>query len=381
MSPARRVAFRILLRIPSGAYASDLLRRSDELDARDARLASEIVFGCLRVQSQLDVLISGASGRPVDRLDPEVLVALRIGIYQLRYLDRVPRHAAVTESVELVRRARKTSAAGFVNAVLRKIDREPVEWPDQATALSHPAWLLESWSRQFGAASAERIAQAFLAAPETWVRVPAGASAEGVELEPCGPPGCCRVVSGDPARLRIQDIGSQSVIPLLGLEPGQTFLDLCAAPGNKTAQALEYGVLAVACDVSLLRLATLEGLPCRRVVADASEPLPFRCRFDRILLDAPCSGTGTLGRNPEIKWRLQPGDLPRFQDRQVKMLTRALDALEPGGRLVYSTCSLEREENEAVVEKVLGRVPAKTMHRLPGIDPGDGFFAAVIPSN
>jgi 16S rRNA (cytosine967-C5)-methyltransferase len=381
MSPARRVAFRILLRIPAGAHASDLLRKSDELDARDARLASEIVFGCLRVQAQLDVLISRALGRPVDRLDPEVLVALRIGVYQLRYLDRIPRHAAVTESVELVRQARKTSAAGLVNAVLRKTDRELVEWPDQATALSHPGWLLGSWTRQFGAATAERIAHAFLEAPETWVRVPPGASADGAELEPYGPRGCYRVVSGDPAHLRIQDIGSQSIIPLLGLEPGVTFLDLCAAPGNKTAQALEYGVRAVACDVSPLRLRALKELPCDCVVVDAAEPLPFGCRFDRILLDAPCSGTGTLGRNPEIKWRLQPGDLPRFQDRQVRMLTRALDALEPGGRLVYSTCSLEREENEAVVEKVLGRIPAKTMRRLPGIDPGDGFFAAVIPSD
>ncbi len=128
-------------------------------------------------------------------------------------------------------------------------------------------------------------------------------------------------------------------------------------------------------------MAALKELRCGRVVADVSEPLPFRRRFERILLDAPCSGTGTLGRNPEIKWRMQPSDLPRFHDRQVKMLTRALDALAPGGRLVYSTCSLEREENEAVLEKVLGRLPDKILRRLPGVDPGDGFFAAVIPSN
>ncbi|HSB14566.1 MAG TPA: transcription antitermination factor NusB [Bryobacteraceae bacterium] len=381
MSPARHVAFRILLRIPAGAHASDLLRRSDGLDARDAGLASEIVFGCLRMQAQLDALIARASGRPAERLDPEVRIALRIGIYQLRYLDRIPRHAAVAESVGLVRTARKSSAAGFVNAVLRKIDRGPVAWLDRVTALSHPAWLLESWTRQFGASTAERIALAFLKPPETWVRVPQGVSVEGVELEPCGPPGCYRVVSGEPSRLRIQDIGSQSIIPLLELESGATFLDLCAAPGNKTAQALEQGVQAVACDISPLRLAALKGLRCGRVVADVSEPLPFRRRFERILLDAPCSGTGTLGRNPEIKWRLQPSDLPRFHDRQVKMLTRALDALAPGGRLVYSTCSLEREENEAVLEKVLGRLPDKILRRLPGVDPGDGFFAAVIPSN
>lgn len=381
MSPARRVAFRILLRVLDGAHASDLLRASAELDARDARLASEIVFGCLRVQAQLDFLIARSSGRSVQRLDPEVLTALRMGVYQLRYLDRIPSHAAVTESVELVRRARKASAAGLVNAVLRKIDRAPVEWPDQDTALSQPRWLLESWTRQFGAESARRIARAFLVPPETWVRVPAGSVVEGVKLEPTGPPGCYRLISGDPAHLRIQDIGSQSIVPLLDLEPGASFLDLCAAPGNKTMQALEHGVRAVACDISPLRLAALKGLPCDLVIADASEPLPFNRRFDRILLDAPCSGTGTLGRNPEIKWRLQPGALPRYRDRQVKMLRRALDALAPGGRLVYSTCSLEREENEEVLEQALGRIPSKVVHRLPGIDPGDGFFAAVIPSD
>jgi len=343
-------------------------------------LASEIVFGVLRRQAQLDYLAAHFSGRRVGSLDPEVGIALRMGIYQLRCLDRIPPHAAVAESVELVKRARKRSAAGFVNAVLRKVHRDPVPWPDRATELSEPPWLLERWERQYGEETTLRIARAFLATPETYVRVPGGLPPDSVETEATEVPGCFRVVKGATAGLRIQDIGSQSIVPLLGLMPGQTFLDLCAAPGNKTAQALESGVKAIACDSSLRRLSPLAALRCDRVVLDGTKPLPFGCRFDRILVDAPCSGTGTLARNPEIRWRLKSASLASFYSRQVELLSRALDVLEPGGRLVYSTCSLEREENEAVVETVLGRLPDVVLRRIPGTHPGDGFFAAVIGS-
>jgi 16S rRNA (cytosine967-C5)-methyltransferase len=170
------------------------------------------------------------------------------------------------------------------------------------------------------------------------------------------------------------------VVPLLDLKPGQSFLDLCAAPGNKTAQALECGVRAVACDVHLSRARQLTPLGCAVVVLDGTAPLPFGARFERILVDAPCSGSGTLGRNPEIKWKLRPDDLADLHGRQVRLLSNALEALAPGGRLVYSTCSLEREENEDVLEQVLGRLPRDMMRRIPGVDPGDGFFAAVIGS-
>jgi 16S rRNA (cytosine967-C5)-methyltransferase len=347
MSPAREVAFRVLQRVHSGGYASDLLRlESERLTQRDAGLAEIIVFGCLRYQSQLDYLTAHFSGRGALKLDPEVRIALRMGIYQLRYLDRVPAHAAVAESVELVKRARKQSAAGLVNAVLRKVDRRPMQWPDQATALSVPAWMLARWQAHYGAEAA-KIARAALDEP---------------------------LHSVNPATGREQDIGSQSIVPLLALEPGMLLLDLCAAPGNKTAQALASGARVIACDRYLRRL---EEVPpaAGRVVLDATEPLPFASRFDRILVDAPCSGTGTLARNPEIKWRLQPGDLPVFQSRQRKILQRALDHLVPGGRLVYATCSLEPEENEEVVS---GVNVTETHVRLPGRDPGDGFFAAVI---
>lgn len=349
ISPSRTVAFDVLRRVHEGAFAADLLlAKSKDLDSRDAGLASEIVFGCLRYQLQLDCLIGRLSSSA--NLDIEVRIALRMGIYQLRYLERIPAHAAVAESVELVKRARKRSAAGLVNAVLRKVDREPVAWPDRATELSCPQWLLERWDRQFGADVTDRIARAFLEPPETYV------ASTG----------------------RLQDVGSQSIVPLLDLAPGLTFLDLCAAPGNKTAQALEYGVQAIACDLHWHRLRNVPAENCRRVVLDATRPLPFEgeTRFDRILVDAPCSGTGTLGRNPEIKWRVNPSDLTELHELQVRILSNAMAHLKPGGRIVYSTCSLEREENEDVIGAVGG--DWKTMRRTPGIDPGDGFFAAVL---
>ena len=351
ISPAREVSFRILTRVHAGGYAADLLRNEAAvLESRDAGLAETLVFGSLRYQSQLDFLIDHFSGRAQTKLDQEVRTALRLGIFQLRYLDRIPAHAAVAESVELVKSAHKRSAASFVNAVLRKVTRQAVRWPDVPTELSIPEWMLARWERHYGVATARRIAQAALIEPEGYV---------------------------NPATGRQQDIGAQSIVPLLQIEPGMTVLDLCAAPGNKTAQALAAGGRVTACDRYFRRLAEVPR-EAARVVLDAAEQLPFSHgsgRFDRILLDAPCSGTGTLARNPEIKWRLQPSDIPVFQKRQRKMIEQALPHLRPGGRLVYATCALEQEENEAVIEGL----PVVEMHsRIPGRDPGDGFFAAVI---
>jgi 16S rRNA (cytosine967-C5)-methyltransferase len=377
VSSARTLAFNVLLAVERGGYASDLLAaRAKALDPRDAGLASEIVFGVLRYQAQLDYLI-GLHTKP--KLDIEVRLALRMGIYQLRYLDRIPRHAAVSEAVELVKRARKRSAVPLVNAVLRKITREPVAWPSREIGLSHPEWMLARWEAQYGLDTAEIIARANLRPPETWVRAPEGGRSD--RLEPTDIPGCYRLISGPTEGFRIQDIGSQAIVPLLRLEPGQAFLDVCAAPGNKTAQALESSVQAIACDIHPQRLERLRELGIPLLVLNGTQPLPFGRRFDRILVDAPCSGTGTLARNPEIKWRLRPGDLPVLRERQAVLLRNALAALAPGGILVYSTCSLEREENEEVVATVVRPSQvAETMRRIPGRDPGDGFFAAVINS-
>ncbi len=346
MSPAREIAFRVLKRVHGGGYATDLLRR-EQGDARDLALAESITLGCLRYQSQLDFLIEHFSGRKQLKLDEEVRIALRMGIFQLRYLDRIPAHAAVTESVELVKKAHKRSAAGFVNAVLRKVNRKPVAWPDRATELSIPAWMLERWDQQYGEQAATAIARAALEEP---------------------------VTATNPQTGRQQDPGAQSIVPLLEIEPGMSVLDLCAAPGNKTAQILALGARTVACDRYLKRLADVPP-QAERVVLNAAETLPFSAKFERILVDAPCSGTGTLDRNPEIKWRLRPEDLPRFAALQRQILQNALAQLQPEGRLVYATCSLEREENEEIV----AGLPVHEMHhRLPGREAGDGFFAAVL---
>ncbi len=295
-----------------------------------------------------------------------------MALYQIRFLDRVPGHAAVNDSVELVRRAGKSSAASFVNAVLRRAIREPTQVPE---TLSTPRWMLERWIAQYGKEAAIEIARASLRPPERYIRVGSATPPEGAE--PTDVPGCYRLDVGDPAPFRFQDIGSQAVVPLLNLQPGQTFLDLCASPGNKTAQALETAVHAVACDLHLSRAKLLLPLGIPVVTLDASRPLPFATGFDRILVDAPCSGTGTLARNPEIKWRLNPADIADLQRRQVAILRNALESLAPGGLLVYSTCSLEREENQDVVE-ASGATVVETMQRIPGRDPGDGFFAAVL---
>ena len=391
ISPARRVAFGVLCRVEDGAYASDeLLAEAVPLASRDAGLAGQIVFGCLRFQAQLDFLLEHYSKRAPGQLEPELRIALRMGIFQLRYLDRIPPHAAVHETVELVKQG-KRAAAGLTNAVLRKVTREPLRWPGKSIELSCPRWLLRKWTARYGAEEAEGIARAALQEPERYVRISGKSqppAEDGLELEATPVPGCYRLIEGaaDDLRrldLRLQDIGSQAVVPLLQLEPGQSYLDLCAAPGNKTRQALETPLRAVACDWSEKRLRQASDL-CPRVVLDATKLLPFKNRFDRILVDAPCSGTGTLARNPEIKWRVQSKNLALQQSRQRLILKNALERLAPGGVLVYATCSLESEENEEVTSWALGsaqhiRLVEETW-RLPGRDLGDGFYAAVLKS-
>ncbi len=345
-TPARSVAFDVLLRVESGAWASDLLRAASErLDARDAALAHQIVFGVLRRQIPIDAWIAARTNHR--KLDIEVRIALRMGFFQLHHLDRVPPYAVVSDAVNLVKRARKASAAGLVNAVLK--NKSPL--PEARPSDSIPPWMYIRWVNHFGEENALRIAEYSQTEPESAV---------------------------EPTTGRTQDIGAQWVISLLELHPGLTFLDTCAAPGNKTAQAIAAGAHAVACDRHRHRLRALSDLECGKVQLDATKPLPFRSKFDRVLVDAPCSGTGTLARNPEIRYRLKPEDLTELHARQVLILRNAIECVAPGGILVYSTCSLEPEENEAVLGEVLGRIPDETHYRIPGVQPGDGFYAAVL---
>ena len=383
ISPARSVAFQALLEVEEGAYAADTLRaHARGLDPRDAALASQIVFGTLRFRAQLDHLLEHYSGKAPRKLDVEVREALRTAIFQLRYLERLPPHAVVHEAVELVK-ATKRSAAGFANAVLRKVNRDSLPWPDRATELSCPGWLLERWSAHFGEAASTGIAASALDPPKPYIRVAPGSPIpSNLTVEATDVPGCFRLLSPPDPGIPTHDIGSQSILPLLDLQPGQTYLDLCAAPGNKTRQALETPLnLAVACDIRYRRLRASE-LDCPRVVLDGRKPLPFSRRFDRIFIDAPCSGTGTIGRNPEIKWRVQSSDFARFGESQLELLREAVPFLGPGGKLLYATCSLEREENEDVIQRFCAAEPAVRLEgetwRIPGREEGDGFYGAVL---
>jgi 16S rRNA (cytosine967-C5)-methyltransferase len=383
ISPARSVAFQALLEVEEGAYAADTLRaRAEALAPKDAALASQIIFGTLRFRAQLDYLLEHYSGKAPRKLDSEVREALRIAIFQLRYLDRLPSHAVVHEAVELVK-ATKRSAAGFANAVLRKVNREVVPWPDRATQLSCPPWLLERWNSHFGETLGTGIAASALVQPRPYIRIPPGRPfPSDLSVEATEVPGCFRLLSPPDPGIPTHDIGSQSILRLLDLQPGQTYLDLCAAPGNKTRQALETPLsLAVACDISYRRLRASE-LDCPRIVLDGRKPLPFSRQFDRIFIDAPCSGTGTIGRNPEIKWRVQPSDFARFGENQLELLREAVPFLEPGGKLLYATCSLEREENEDVIQRFCAAEPAVRLEgetwRIPGREEGDGFYGAVL---
>jgi 16S rRNA (cytosine967-C5)-methyltransferase len=445
VSPARKIAFETLLQVDAGqAFASDLLqgRKVSGLSERDRALATEIVMGVLRWRGEIDYRLQQLSGKSAQSLDSEVLAALRMGVYQIAFLEKIPKSAAVNESVELTKLSRKRSASGLVNAVLRKCEPEkPARQmssalPDAPALLAGvrrtvPAWMLERWEAHFSVEAGNRLAWAATQVPATTLRIststpePDNVIQRLAEMGCSVSPGKCAsnalIAEADEGAvsrlaeelgLAIQDEASQLIPELVGVAPGQRVLDLCAAPGMKTSLLADAvgGGLIVACDSSARRLKTLQKLlprltanasAVRAVRLDATQPLPFGQGFDRILVDAPCSGTGTLSRNPEIKWRLTKDDLARLPMIQSQILSNALSALAPGGWLVYATCSLEPEENEQVVESVLaantgcrllgreelaGELPKIAplidergyFHTRPDLDGMDGFFAAVI---
>ncbi|MGA7287717.1 MAG: transcription antitermination factor NusB, partial [Terriglobales bacterium] len=392
VSAARAAAFEILLRVErEDSYAAELLHSAAlrklsarDLSARDHGLTTELVMGVLRWRALLDRRVAASSSLKIERMDGEVLTALRLGAYQLLFLSRVPARAAIFESVELVKAARKRSAAPLVNAVLRKVGgtgavdffgeiRSAPNAEELALAAAHPPWLVERWVARFGLETARGICAYNQRVPETTIYIDDGRCEDlaGVELAPGRLlTSARRVVSGDvtatPAyhegRVAIQDEGSQLVALLAERAVKNVdgaILDCCAAPGSKTSLMARRnpGARVVATELHPHRARLLRAL-CRApnvfVVAADARALPFESRFYRVLADVPCSGTGTLGRNPEIKWRLREEDLQDLQGRQIAILKSALAQLAAGGRLVYSTCSLEREENEAVVEAALG---------------------------
>jgi len=410
-SPARLAAYRALMAVDLGrADLPTALADTREAlaDSRDRTLTAEIVTGTLRWQAQLDALIAHFGRRPLEKLDREVVVLLRLSAYQLVHLARVPAAAATDDAVSLVRRARKASAAGFVNAVLRALGRHrhalplpPVPGADvlarldrddgarsEALAylsitLSHPRWLVSRWLDRYGFDAAARWA-AFNNAPAPLTlranTLKTTAAALGERLRSFdvqtaaarfAPDGLV-VTAGNPLRtpladsgaFLVQDEASQLVALLAAAAPRESVLDCCASPGGKTAaMAASMGDtgLLVAGDVRTRRVDLLRTIVeasgatrVRLVQFDAAEPPPFiGAPFDLVLLDAPCSGLGTIRRDPDIRWRRQEDDLSRFAEAQRRMLDRASAVVRPGGRLVYATCSSEPEENDEVVAAFL----------------------------
>ncbi len=402
ISPARAAAFEIIERVAlTDAHSDDLLHSSrlTDLSQPDRNLTTTLVLGVLRWQIALDALIQPLLSRPDIELASPVATAIRLGVFQLRYLDRIPAHAALSESVELVRSAGHGHAAGMVNAILRKLTRTaPPRIPliettaALALRLSHPLWLFTRWQKNYGRAATVAICEYDQTPPE-----------QGT------------LFAADDTMPRMDD-GSRLVAELAAASHAspQRIWDCCAAPGGKTLVLAHRHPTAdlLATDLSPRRLRNLADRlkplapNVRTAVADAAQPPADEAPFDIILCDVPCSGTGTLARNPELKLRLQPADLPRQAVRQREILTSALACLAPGGRLLYSTCSLEPEENEQIISAVLAKAPAGVnavplddvlaslnipaanllregqLRTLPGSGfQGDGFFAALFARN
>ena len=419
-APARTAAYHALRAIAGGRVdLPTALAKSREhlVDERDRSLAAEIVTGTLRWQRSLDHLIAHFAKRPIARLDPEVVLILRLSLYQVLHLSRVPASAVVDDAVDLTRGARKPSATGFVNAVLRHTLRERpnLPWPprpestaDRAAVLaylgitcSHPEWLVGRWLDRHGLDATERWVQFNNETPLLTLRVntlrasrPEVLSilaADGIDATPTRyAPHGLTVTAGHPLRqplqglFFVQDEASQLVPLAVGARPGERVLDLCASPGGKTtamaADMADAGSI-VACDVRPKRMVLLQetvrasgASHVEQVLVSSVGALPFEPTFDRVLVDAPCSGLGTIRRDPDIRWRRTEADLASLAQAQVTLLARAAEVVRPGGRLVYATCSSEPEENEQVVDAFLAAHPA-----FAPLDLRTGSDAAIAP--
>lgn len=384
-------------------------------DERDRALLLEIVTGTLRMRAALDYQIAARSTRPLSKLDTAVLRVLRLAAFQLLYLTRLPAAAVINDAVELTRKAGKSSAAGLVNAVLRKLSRErdQLQWPDDVAIVhSHPRWLVDRWTARHGREATERwlafnnrapsLCLAVNDAVTTRDAVAAELAASGVKtaLTSRSPHGL-QVIEGHPlnldafteGRFIVQDEASQLIADLVDVKKGARVLDLCASPGGKTlalSAAVGPSGVVVACDVRPHRVRLLSRTLARCKLTntqvmhiDADGPLPFReGSFDAVLIDAPCSGLGTVRRDPDIKWRRSETDLAGFADTQRQLLTRAAPLVLPGGVVVYSTCSSEPEENADVVEAFIREQRLFRLERthdtLPFRDGLEAFYGAVL---
>jgi 16S rRNA (cytosine967-C5)-methyltransferase len=424
ISPARLASFEILGKIErEKAFSSVLLPLYEEkLETRDRALCHAMTLGVLRKKIRLDQIVQAFSKTKIAKLDVEVLNALRLGLYQLLFLDKIPDFSAINESVNLVALAKKTSAKGFVNAVLRRATREKPElkFADETERVSietsHPRWLIENWIRQFGFDETERLAKSNNETPRLVFRLTAKSGEKTVEIlrklgvdliESKIVPNAWRVEKANEmlfayageGKIYFQEESSQLVAETVKLQANEKFLDVCAAPGSKFTKIQDSGFriqdsksetgnskfkiqnFAVAGDLYEHRLRFLkqsaanQGIKNLNLAAyDAEKALPFADEtFDSVLLDAPCTGTGTIRHNPEIRYFLAEKDFAELQEKQLAILKNASKTLKKGGRLVYSTCSLERVENEAVIEKFLAE---NAEFEKAGLDLKDEFLTA-----
>ncbi len=448
-APARRAAFQVLHdvhRTRTDLSHAQSRARAQLDDQRDRSLAMEIAAGTLRWRARLDHEIADASSRRLEQIEPAVLDILRLALYQLRYLQRVPQHAVVHDAVELTREAGKAGAAPFVNALLRTLTTtsgalppRPATGDDTAGAdrdaavaylsvtQSHPRWLIERWLDRHGLDATDEWTRFNNAVPPVAIRantrristeqLVADLADENIVVRRSQwSTGALIPTSGNPLTSRLagqgffwaQDEASQLVAELATVEPGGCVLDVCAAPGGKSLIMMETmhdsGML-VAGDRRASRTRLLkQGLEktgadrVRVLRLDAQHP-PVHPVFDWVVVDAPCSGLGTLRRDPDIKWRREERDLERFATQQTRLLDGASRVVRPGGRLLYATCSSEPEENDRVVKDFLDAHPKfsqiapaapnlacfierdGTFRTLPFRDGLDGFFAAILQRN
>jgi 16S rRNA (cytosine967-C5)-methyltransferase len=415
----RDLALAALERVDGGAYANlvlpALLARSG-LDAAGRAAVTDLVYGSLRLRGALDHALRPLSRQPLERLEPLVLRALRLGAYELLFGGTAP-HAAVAETVETVKRAGRRGQAGYVNAVLRRLAGSPPSWPDPAadpagwatTRGSHPAWMVQETLARLGPEELVALVEADNGRPQVTLRATPGRATRDellAELAAAGVPAsphplgseCLVLGRGDPAGLAavrdgravVQDAASALVAPAVGAAPGDLVVDLAAGPGGKAGHLAALGARVLAVERHPGRARMVRDTAARLGVADRLHTVvgdgrcpPLRAgAADAALVDAPCSNLGSLRRRPEARWRHRPDEVPQLVALQLDLLQAAADAVRPGGTILYSVCTWTRAETDEVVDELLRRRPDLTVppggrrQLWPHRDGGDGIFLA-----
>lgn len=382
----RSLAFKILQKVEKGNFAQDLLEEVSDITDRDRSLLTQLVYGTIRYQGALDKIIP-----PNNPLVNRII--LRMAGYQLFFLSRIPKYAVVNESVELAKEFSTTKTSKFINAVLRNWCRHPPKITDK---YSHPDWLVKRWENLFGKEDIEKLCKFNNEIPPIIVRkntlrsIPKGVLEQlEVTSHPLGFV-LKKPIGFKDGYFQAQDISSMYIVDLLDVKPGMRILDLCASPGGKTchmAQLMQNKGEVIAVDVTKEKIKRLEencerlGVTIVKTVVSDGKQVDLG-KFDRILVDAPCSNTGVFRRRLEVRWRLKPSDFQRLAKIQLELLENASRQLKLDGKLVYSTCSIDPIENEGVIEMFLKKhsnfTLAETIKKTPYRDNMDGVFGAKV---